>query len=189
MSDTLFNIKQIIALIVFIIAFSLMGMMTGQPLMVLFYAGVIALASGITFLIIRKRQRHSEISLQKNPLPKRIFGAILSLLALVTPLLMIFFTNLITIPIQIGALPIVIVLGVTLAFIALFALAIFLINHLDGFAMRLVGYLIVILVSFIPGLLISLYDKTSSTIGSIYYVALAVLVLGYNGINLLIAKD
>jgi hypothetical protein len=34
----------------------------------------------------------------------------------------------------------------------------------------------------------SMYDKTASTIGAVYYVALAVLILAYNGINMVLRR-
>jgi hypothetical protein len=55
--------------------------------------------------------------------------------------------------------------------------------------MRALGYLIIIVASLIPGILMSRFDKNTSTIGSIYYVALAVLIMSYNGINLLTPKE
>lgn len=190
MRETWFNIKQIAALVLFIIAFSLMGMMTGRPIMVLVYAVVLAIASGITFLIVRKRQRHSEISLQENRLPKLIIGIILCVLAIAAPLYLISKTNLINIPGDITPLVILAILGITLLFIALFALAVFLINYKgDELALRIVGYAVVVVTSLIPGLLMSMFDKTASTIGAVYYVALAVLILAYNGISLVLPRS
>ncbi|HPN40995.1 MAG TPA: hypothetical protein PKX36_05680 [Candidatus Cloacimonadota bacterium] len=189
MRDTWFNIKQIAALVVFIIAFSLMGMMTGRPIMVLLYAVVLAIATGITYLIIRKRQRHSEISLQENRLPKLIIGIILCVLAIATPLYLISKTSLINIPGNITIMVILAILGVTLLFIALFALAVYLINHKgDELPMRVIGYVVIVVTALIPGLLMSMYDKTASTIGAVYYVALAVLILAYNGINMVLRR-
>ena len=190
MKDTLFNIRQIVLSVIFILAFSLIGMMTQIPIMVAVYAGALIIISGIIFIFVRKHQRHSEISLQKNRVPSIIIGAVLCILAVLTPLLLVLKSNVI----NLGADPSIIaklaVLGTTLLFIALIAIAVFLINYQgDNFVIRAAGYLIVILTSLVPGILMSFYDKTASTIGSVYYVALAVLILAYNGINLFLPKD
>jgi len=190
MRETWFNIKQIAALIVFIIVFSMMGMMTGRPIMVLVYAAVLLAATAITYLVVRKHQRHSDVSLQENRLPKLITGIVLCVLAVAAPLYLISKTNLINIPGDITAMVILAILGLTLLFIALFALAVYLINFKgEELSFRLIGYLIVVVTSLIPGLLMSMFDKTASTIGAVYYVALAVLILAYNGITLVLPRD
>lgn len=176
--------------VIFILAFSLMGMMTGEPYMVAVYAGVLIIVAGITFMFVRKNQRHSEISLQKSRIPKIIIGSVLCLLAIITPLLLILKSNVISIGMEVSSMMIITTLAATLLFIGLIALAVFLINYMgDGFALRAVGYLIIIITSLIPGILMSRFDKTTSTIGSIYYVALAVLILAYNGANLILPKE
>lgn len=189
MRETWFNIKQIAALVIFIIAFSLMGMMTGRPIMVLLYAAVLAIVSGGTYLVVRKRQRHSEVSLEGSRLPRLITGIVLCVLAIATPLYLISKTNLINIPGDITVMVVLAILGITLLFIALFALAVFLINYKSEQSLRLVGYLVVFVTSLIPGLLMSMFDKTASTIGAVYYVALAVLILAYNGIHMVLPRD
>ncbi len=190
MKDTLFNIRQIVLSVIFILAFSLMGMMTQRPIMVAVYAGVLIIISGIIFIFVRINQRHSEISLQKNQVLSIIFGAVLFILALITPLLLVLKSNVINIGSDPSIFAILAVPVTTILFIALIAVAVYLINYQgEHFVIRAAGYLIVILTSLVPGILMSFYDKTASTIGSIYYVALAVLILAYNGINLFLPKD
>jgi hypothetical protein len=41
----------------------------------------------------------------------------------------------------------------------------------------------------IPGLLMSRVDSTTTGIGSVYYVAMAVLILAYNGYGFLTVQD
>lgn len=189
MRELWYNIRQIATIVLFVIAFSLMGMMTGRPLMVLLYAAVMGIISAATFFYVSRRQPYSEVSLKKSHLPRYILGGVLCLLAIITPLYLILKTSLINIPMEISAVLILAVLGVTLLFVALFAVAVYLINYMGTMPMRIVAYLIVILASLIPGLLMSRFDKTASTIGAIYYVALAILIFSYNGISMFLDRD
>ena len=190
MKDRFFNIRQIVLTVVFIAALSLMGMITGEKYMVAVYGAAILVVSGIIFLFVKKRQRHSDISLEKNPVVGKVAGIVLCILALITPLLLVLKSNVINIGDDITAMTVVATLVATILFVGLFALAVYLINNKgEAFAMRALGYLIVIITSLIPGILMSRFDKNTSTIGSIYYVALVVLILSYNGINLLKSKE
>jgi len=186
MKDKMFNIKQIVLTVIFLGALSLMGMITGEKYMVAVYGAAMIIISGIIFLFVRRKQRHSEISSERS----RITGIVLCALALITPLLLVLKSNVINVGDEVTAMMGVITLVVTILFIGLFALAVYLINYKgEGFAMRALGYLIVIIASLIPGILMSRFDKNTSTIGSIYYVALAVLIMSYNGINFLLPKE
>jgi len=190
MKDKLFNLRQILLTVIFIAALSLMGMITGEKYMVAVYGAAIIVVSGIILLFVKRGQRHSEVSEQKNRITRIVAGIVLCVLALITPLFLVLKSNVINVGDEITAMMIVITLIATILFIGLFALAVYLINNKgEGFAMRALGYLIVIVTSLIPGILMSRFDKNTSTIGSIYYVALAVLIMSYNGINLLKPKE
>lgn len=148
--------------------------------------------SALTFLLIGladSRHSHDSESEQSNQTLRMILGGIFSLLSVITPSFLILKTNLINIPIEAKFLPILAVLGITILFIALFALVMWLINYQKGMPLRIVAYLVAIIASAIPGLLMSRFDKTASSIGAVYYVALLVLVLAYNGINMLLPRD
>jgi cytochrome b subunit of formate dehydrogenase len=49
---------------------------------------------------------------------------------------------------------------------------------------RMMGYLMFVIAALIPGILISRVDNTPMGIGSVYYVAMAVLILAYNAMGL-----
>ncbi|MDP2172770.1 MAG: hypothetical protein Q8M98_05040 [Candidatus Cloacimonadaceae bacterium] len=190
MRETWFTIKQIIAIVIFVAAFSLMGLMTGRPLMMLIYAAIVLAASAIAFLMIRKRQRHSEIALETSRLPMKIIGCILGLLAIAIPLILTLWTNVITLPGGVSIVAIVIIFALTLVFIALMGLALYLINYKGWETLyRVVGFAVIFIASIIPGIAMSMIDKTASSIGAAYYVALAVLILSYNSMGLLIKQD
>lgn len=191
MSDTLFKIRQIISLIVFIGALSLMGMITKQPLMILVYAAFFMAVMAIMYFSMRKRQRHSELVQSGNPIYRKVTGVVLILLALVAPLIIALRTNVINLPVDLSlGAAIGIVGGITVLFIALVLLAVYMVNN-KGFELskRIIGYVAFIVAAAIPGLLMSRVDSTTTGIGSVYYVAMAVLILAYNGYGFLTVQD
>jgi hypothetical protein len=77
--------------------------------------------------------------------------------------------------------PIIIPIGV---------LGVYLINK-DGSSRlkRILGYLIIIIASAIPALLVIPYDRSTTGIGSVYYVTVLVAVLSWWGFSLYLNKD
>lgn len=191
MSDTMFKIRQIVSLVVFIAALSLMGMITKQPIMVLVYGAFFLAVVALMFFLIKKRQRHFEITKESSPLFRRIVGFVFMALALVIPVLISVRSSVINLPesLSLGA-AIGSVLGVTVLFIALILIAVYLINFKGHeLSKRIIGYVLFILGAAVPGILMSRIDSTTSGIGSVYYVALAVLILAYNGYGFIVNKD
>ena len=191
MKDTFFKIKQIASLVIFIAVLSVMGMITGRPVMMLAYAGVFLLMSLIIYLILKNRQRHFEVISKPNTILKTVVAAILMLLAIITPVLIALRSSVINLPESMTAGAVVgIMLGVTIVFIALVLLTIYLIN-VKGYSVtnRSIGYVSFIVAAILPGLLMSRVDRSTMSIGSVYYVAMAVLILAYNARNLFCHQD
>jgi len=190
MSDTMFKIRQIISLVVFIGALSLMGMITNRPIMVAAYAAVFIAVTVLMYFVINRRQRHFEITQTDSTMLYRIIGIVLGILALGLPLLMVFRSSVIKLPADLTAGAAAgIVGGVTVAFIALMVVAVHLINTKGHeMVMRTIGFVLIIIASAIPGLLMSMVDRTTSGIGSVYYVAMAVLILAYNSYSMLFIR-
>lgn len=191
MSDTMFKIKQILSLVVFIGALSLMGMITNQPVMILVYGVFFLAVVAVMYFLIRKRQRHFEISKDPSPLFRRIVGIVFLALALVIPALITVRSSVINLPesFSLGA-ALGSVLGVTVVFIALILIAVYLINFKGNeLSKRIIGYVLFILGAAVPGILMSRIDSTTTGIGSVYYVALAVLILAYNGFGFIVNKE
>lgn len=190
MRDTWFKIRQIMALVLFVIAFSLMGMMTGRPLMSLLYGGVLLVVMAITYILINRRRQPSEVNTKTQKLVRMIIGTILGLLSLATPLYLVKYTSVINLPGDITIVTMLILLAITLVFILLMAAAVHMINELGSNTMyRSLGFVVVFITSVIPGILMSTVDKTASSIGAVYYVALAVLILSYSSIGLILKKN
>lgn len=190
MSDTMFKIRQIISLVVFIGALSLMGMITERPIMIAAYGAVFIAVTVLMYFIINRRQRHFEITQTDSTLLYRIIGIVLGICALGLPLLIVFRSSVIKLPAELSAGTAAgIVGGVTVAFIALMVLAVHLINTKGKkMVMRSIGFILIVIASAIPGLLMSKVDRTTSGIGSVYYVAMAVLILAYNSYSMLFMR-
>jgi len=180
MNDTWFNAKKIISLILFIAVFSLMGLATGKPVMILAYAAFFLAVSGMFYNMSKKRQRHSEVSEIINPKVKQAIGGILLLLAIVLPILLVTRTNLVNLPVlNIGVSALIILITILFIGLALFAAHLINVKGKD-----VLGYLILIAISALPGIIMAGIDRTTTGIGSVYYIALAVMILAVNGFKL-----
>ncbi len=191
MSDTLFKIKQIVSLVLFIAIISLMGMITSRPIMILAYAGFFVVVVAVMYYFMIKRQRHFELVKTSSKLTNRIVGSVLLALALAAPALVAFRTSVIKLPegLSFGA-AFGLVAGVSVLFLALVLGAIYLINRAGKeLPKRIIGYALFVIAAIIPGILMSRVDSSTSGIGSVYYVAMAVLILAFNGYGYLTAQD
>ncbi|MDD3577460.1 MAG: hypothetical protein PHS23_00495 [Candidatus Cloacimonetes bacterium] len=186
MQDTIFKIKQIASLVIFIFVMSLMGMITGRPVMMLAYAGFFLLMGVVVFLTLRNRQRHFEVVQTKNKTFRMILAAILMILAIISPMLIALRSSVINLPADMTVPTVVmLMLGIAILFIALVLITVFMINRPNSTVMhRVIGYVVFIIAAIIPGLLMSRVDSTPMGIGSVYYVAMAVLILAYNAMGL-----
>jgi len=186
MHDTLFKIKQIAGLVFFIVVLSTMGMITGRPVMMLAYAAFFLVMSGVVYLTLRNNQRHFEVTQSSNKTLRQIVAGILMLLAIVAPLFIALRTSVINLPDDMSLSQVIpMMLGISVLFIAMVLATIILINRKGNtLANRAIGYLVFVIAAIIPGLLMSGVDSTTMGIGSVYYVAMAVLILAYNAFGL-----
>lgn len=186
MYDTIFKIKQIASLVIFIFVLSLMGMITGRPIMILAYAGFFLLMGVVVYLTLRKRQRHFEVVQSQSKTFRMVLAAALMLLAIISPLMIALRSSVINLPDEMMmSTVILLMLGSTILFIALVLATVYFINRKDSTQMqRMIGYLVFVIAALIPGILISRVDNTPMGIGSVYYVAMAVLILAYNAMGL-----
>lgn len=191
MHDTLFKIKQIAGLVFFIAILSTMGMITGRPVMMLAYAVFFLVMSLVVYLTLRNNQRHFEVTRSSNTIFRKVLAAVLMLLAIVTPLFIALRSNVINLPDEMSiGLVVPMMLGLSVLFIAMVLATVVLINRKGNtFANRAIGYIVFIVASMIPGLLTSKVDSTTMGIGSVYYVAMAVLILAYNAFGLFFNQE
>jgi len=191
MKDSLFKIKQIAGLVIFIIVLSFMGMITGRPVMMIAYAGFFLLVSFVIYMMLRKKQRHFETTQGSSRLFKLVLSAVLMVLALIIPTLIALRSNVINLPVDLAlGAAIGWMAGVTIVFTALVLAAVYMINYAgNSMVNRIVGFALFVLAAIIPGALMVNVDSTTMGIGSVYYVAMAVLILAYNAMGLFLHKD
>jgi hypothetical protein len=191
MKDKLFVIGKFVGVLVFILAFSMMGLASGKPIMVLAYAGFFIAVMLIIFQFVKKHQRHFEITTEKSSLLPKIAGIVMLLAAIALPVMSVGNLQLFeTGGKGIGTVTLVIVLIATLALIAGGTLGVYLINRTGGTKLhRTLGYLIIILASAVPAIMVIPYDRTTTGIGSIYYITILVAVLSWWGISLYLNKE
>jgi len=191
MKDKLFILGKIIGLLVFVLAFSLIGVASGNPLMILAYAGFFLVVMLIIFLFVRRNQRHFEIISQTSRTASKIIGIIMILLAISIPPLAVANMQIFDIGVEnVGLSVIGIVLALTIALIAGGVFAVYLINRNNGNKIiRFAGYLLMIILSAIPALFVIPNDKTTTGIGSVYYLAVLVALLSWWGFSLYLSKE
>jgi hypothetical protein len=191
MKDKWFVLGRIIALLVFILAFSLMGIASGKPIMILAYAGFFIVVMLVIFLFVKKNQRHFEIISEKSRAMSRIIGIVMILAAIALPVFAVANLQLFELGMEgVGLVTLALVLLITLVLIAAVVLAVSLINKAGSTKVnRIIGYLIIIIASAIPALLVIPTDRTTTGIGSVYYVAMLVAVLSWWGLSLYSNKE
>ncbi|HRY83453.1 MAG TPA: hypothetical protein P5533_02345 [Candidatus Cloacimonadota bacterium] len=190
MKDTWFKVRQIGAFVLFILISSLAGMMTGKPVMMIAYGAFFLVVTLAVLYVIRNRQRHFELSQGTNPMFRKVMAIIIAILALALPLLVVNFSSFIPVPEGAVAKTLGITFVLTVAFLILNAAAVWLLNIKgETTAQKVTGYLLIVLAAIIPGAVMAGYNRTTVGIGSVYYIALVVIVLAYSSYTLLVNQD
>ena len=78
------------------------------------------------------------------------------------------------------------VFGIIVLFMGLLYVAVKLINKAEATVMhRTIGYILIIIASIIPGAIVAGLDRSTTGIGSTYYLALTIVILSWNGWGLI----
>jgi hypothetical protein len=191
LKKSLFNLGRIIGALIFIMVLSLSGIVSGKPIMILAYAGFFLLVMFAIFLFVRKNQRHFEIISQRNKLMSKIIGTLMVLIAIAIPALAI--TNMQLFELgsaTIGLKVILAVVALTITLLISGVVGVYLINR-SGSKLwhKILGYLIIIGASSVPALMVIPYDRTTTGIGSVYFVVIMVAILSWWGLSLYLYKD
>ncbi len=190
MNETLFKIRQIAAVVLFVLISSLVGLITGKPIMMVAYGAFFAVIAVIVLMLARKNQRHFEIKTTNNGLIFRSLGIVLALLALAIPALIISTSGLVPLKGNLNATQVMVAEGLNVVFLVLMIGSIYIMNKKpDSKQIQIAGYVGMILASVVPGLTMVFIDRSTSGIGSAYYVALIVLVLAVNSYSLLVKNN
>ncbi|HOH46855.1 MAG TPA: hypothetical protein PLX59_03380 [Candidatus Cloacimonadota bacterium] len=190
MNETLFKIRQIAAIVLFVLISSLVGLITGKPIMMVAYGAFFAVVTVAVLMLARKNQRHFEIKTTSNGLMLKVFGIALAILALAVPALIVSMSNLVPLKGNLNATQVLVAEGLNILFLILMIGSIFIMNKKpENKQIQIAGYIGMALASVVPGLTMTFIDRSTSGIGSAYYVALIVLVLAVNSYSLLVKNN
>ncbi len=190
MQDKWFSIKQIISVVIFIGVLSIAGLVSGKVWMMPIFALFFTLVAGLIIHISKGKQRHFEVIKPSNRTAHLVFGAILSVAALIIPVLVVWRTSLIPVPgsLSVGLLALTFVF--TIVFLALLFVAVYFLEYKKTEMLhKVLAYVLIVLASALPGIIVSSYDRTTNGIGSSYYVAMIIVFLAWNGLHLVYKRD
>lgn len=174
-------IKEILMWVVIIGAFSALGLGSDNPLRsALFWGGLAVLIFSIGFVIAKHAKRRT-VTTKRQVIFRRVFGIILVVFACILPVLVLGSAGF---PFWIQIL----IFVFASAIVALGALAVTLINkYLKGKKnvwSSVLGYLLLIIGSLVPALVMSLYDSSYGTIATVYYLLVALAIFSWLGLSM-----
>ncbi len=158
-------------------AFAAIGFTTDTPTSSsLIWAGIAVLIFGLGFIIVKHAKRRTGTTKTQLVL-KKIIGTLLLIFGLILPALI-----LANFPLGIRGL----IVLFAIALVALGALAVHLINKSTSLAV--LGYFILVILSFLPALAMSTYDMTYNALGTTYYLTIALACFSWAGVSMITAK-
>jgi uncharacterized membrane protein len=113
------------------------------------------------------------------------------IIAIASPVLVISNMQVIDLGIKsVGFSTIALVLLFTLVFIAGGILGVSFINRTSSKLLnKILGYVIIVIISALPALVVIPHDRTTTGIGTIYYLAIFVAIVSWWGVSLYLNKD
>lgn len=189
MKKTLNKIISIIGWLVLLFAFSSIGFATdnpalGVPLYLIFFLVVFA---GV-YLYVSKSKHTQENVVNKKTVIPRVFGIIILVISLFTPWFVFSKINLTS-----GTY--IIITLITAAMIFMAFIAVRLINKAGSkIALKIVGYLILVLIAAIPAIaalnyLLQFFNRPYDALGTAYWCIVAITVLAWWGFSLIGKKS
>ncbi|MDD3632900.1 MAG: hypothetical protein PHY63_01480 [Candidatus Cloacimonetes bacterium] len=181
-------ITQLLTVVLFVALISIFGLLTHGILGFIGWFVVLGAIFFLIFLSVRRHQRHYEITIStaKNT---KIIGIIFFLIAILLPLIVISFTNIIPITKTSIALTIVLSLISILAYIVLICLGLYLINIIGNkTSNQTLGYLAITLAALLPGIILLFTDANTMACAGIYIIAIITALLAYFAFNQLITN-
>lgn len=179
------SIVKIIGWIVLLAAFGSLGFTSddpgvGVPVFSLFFILIFVL----TYLYVKKHQKHQTIEPKAIVTIKKGLGIVLILLALLSPFFVFRAANF-------PFISYLIVTLITTVIIGLGVLAITMINSPkdNSKVTKLLGYLILIIISAVPAFVMMSYDSSYNALGMAYYAAVLAAIFSWWGISLFTVKE
>ncbi len=186
MKETLNLIARILGWVALFAAFGALGFATDNPKIgVPAYLIFFLLVFGGVYLYLSKRKTEREdIKPETKELIHKILGILLVLFALVVPDIIL---GSYKFPFSIYAM----ISGISLVLIVLGGLTVKLINSSfdKNVALVVLGYVIFIILSAVPALIMLQYDSSYNALGLAYWSAISLTIFGWWGISLFTKKE
>ncbi|MCF7792603.1 MAG: hypothetical protein K9N09_02045 [Candidatus Cloacimonetes bacterium] len=179
------KIINFIGWLVLLLAFASLGLSSDDPTFgFFFYLAFFVVVFGLVFLYIKKHQKRKESNPKTLIIIHKVSGLALLIVALFSPIIALR-------KIQLPFTPNLIILVITAAMIFLGIIAVRLVNK--GGAIKLLGLLLLILLSAIPAFFATSYlsqffPNAYNALGTSYWAIIAVAIFSWWGLSLYSSK-
>ena len=191
MQDTWFKISRVVGVVIFLIGFSSMGYATGGVKGMLGYAVFCLIVLFGIMIGVKKNQRHFEAVSTTNYTVRKISGLVLALVGVVFPAVAVTGGGIMDMgSAKVGFGTFALVLLITLVWVAIGTQAVKMLCKDNATKMnKILGYVIAIVLSTVPAIAVIPFDRTTSAIGTIYFVTMMTVVFAWWGITLYLNKE
>lgn len=179
------SIATVVGWLVLLAAFASIGFTTDDPgFGIPFYLVFFVVTFLLVYLYVKTHQKHHQTNMKTVALLHRIVGIILLVVAVFCPTMIFRSANF-------PAMTYVIISLITIVLIGVGSLAITMINSEKEKNMlsKLLGYLLLILISAVPAFVMMSYDSSYNALGTAYYAALSIAIFSWWGFSLYSRKD
>ncbi|HEX38416.1 MAG TPA: hypothetical protein ENG70_06160 [Candidatus Cloacimonetes bacterium] len=173
-------IKEIIMWAAILFAFAAIGFASDNPYRTSIIWIIIAIVIFGVGFFIKKHTKRKTVTTKAHIIARKIIGIILVLIACYLPVMV--FGN-----VGFPFITLLLIFIFAAVLIALGALAVLIINKYGGF-MSFVGYLLMLIVAFLPALAMSGYDLSYSALSTVYYLLLLLAIFSWLGLSMIFAK-
>lgn len=157
--------------------FSALGFLTDNPeTMVPVYLIFFIVLFGAILIYNKIHHRKKEPNLKAHRMIKKILGIILFIISFILPAYVLRNTGFPT-----GTLVMISVMTLVLIIVAGFA--VYSINTKKTL-LAIIGYVLLIIVAYVPGRAMQMHDTSYSALGTAYYLSILVAILAWWGVNL-----
>jgi len=179
------SIVTVLGWLLLLASFASIGFTTDDPTFgVPFYLVFFVVVFLLVYLYIKTHRAHRQTDAKTIDLLHKITGIVLLVIAVLSPTMIFRSANFTT-------MIYVIISLITLVLMGVGALAISMINSDKDNKMiaRILGYLLLIIISAVPALVMISYDSSYNALGMAYYAAVLVAIFSWWGFSLYSRKD
>lgn len=179
------SIVTVLGWLILLAAFASIGFTTDDPTFgVPFYLVFFVVAFLLVYLYLKTHQKRHQVNAKTIDTLHKITGIVLLLIAVLSPTMIFRSANF-------PVMTYVIVSLITLVLIGVGALAATMINSEkeNNLVSKILGYLLLIIISTVPALVMMTYDSSYNALGMAYYASVLVAIFSWWGFSLYSRKD